>query len=103
MEDLQEAKQQIAALVKRKPAKTLQDKAIRVIEALVSEGLPFDLEFDVAMGREKDPKLIELNDILCSIYRFVHVAQNPCCMASHDDWIQELNKTYKSMKRHHRV
>jgi hypothetical protein len=74
-----------------------KDKALLVIEALVMEGIPFDLEVDIAMGREQDPKLIEISEIFSKIYEYVHVARNPICIETHDDWVKDLNKAYKRL------
>jgi len=76
---------------------TRKDKAIFVIEAIVSEGIPFDLEFDVATDRETDPKLIAISELFSKIYRYSHVARNPSCIKAHGDWVKELNKAYKSL------
>ena len=78
---------------------TQKDKALLVIEAMVEEGIPFDLEFDVAAERETDPKLIAISDIFSSIYRYAHVARNPSCIKAHGDWVKELNKAYKSLTK----
>jgi hypothetical protein len=74
-----------------------KDKALLVIEALVMEGIPFDLEVDIALDREKDPKLIEISEIFSKIYEYAHVARNPICIESHGDWVKELNKAYKRL------
>jgi hypothetical protein len=76
---------------------TQKDKAILVIETMVMEGVPFDLEFDVATDRETDPKLIEISKVFSQIYKFAHVSRNPTCIESHGDWVKELNKAYKSL------
>jgi hypothetical protein len=76
---------------------TRKDKALLVIEALVSEGIPFDLEYDVAVERETNPKLIEVSEIFSNIYRHVHVARNPSCIKAHGDWVKDLNKAYKRL------
>ena len=76
---------------------TQKDKALLVIEAMVEEGIPFDLEFDIAMDREKDPKLTAINEIFSSIYKYAHVARNPSCIKAHGDWVKDLNKAYKSL------
>ena len=78
---------------------TQKDKALLVIEVMVEEGIPFDLEFDVAAERETDPKLIAISDIFSSIYRYAHVARNPSCIKAHGDWVKELNKAYKSLTK----
>ena len=76
---------------------TLKDKALLVIEAIVSEDIPFDLEFDIAVDRETDPKLIAISRIFSSIYRYAHVARNPSCIKAHGDWVKDLNKAYKAL------
>jgi hypothetical protein len=76
-----------------------QLKAVLVIEALTSEGEPANLELDVAMGRVKDKRLIELNKILTAVYKFAHVATNPSCLYAHKDWIKELELTYDAMHK----
>ena len=76
---------------------TQKDKALLVIEAMVVEGIPFDLEFDIAVERETDPKLIAICGIFSRIYRYAHVARNPSCIKAHGDWVKELNKSYKSL------
>ena len=77
----------------------IKDKALLLIEALVAEGIPFDLEFDIAMGREEDTKLIEISKIFSTIYRFAHVAQNPSCISVHGNWVKQLNNTYRSFHK----
>jgi len=76
---------------------TQKDKALLVIEAMVEEGIPSDLEFDIAAERETDPKLIAISDIFSSIYRYAHVARNPSCIKAHGDWVKDLNKAYKRL------
>ena len=78
---------------------TQKDKALLVIEAIVAEGTPFDLEFDIALERETDPKLIEISEIFSKIYKYAHVARNPSCISIHKDWVKELNKSYKALMR----
>ena len=77
----------------------MKDKALLVIEILTSEGEAFDLEFDYAMGRIKDERLIELNRILTAIYKFAHVARNPSCIDAHKEWVKELEQTYEAMHK----
>lgn len=96
---MEELKQQIHKAKPTKKPLNRKDKAIMVIEALVSEGTPFDLEFDVALDREKDPKLIEISIIFSQIYKYAHVASNPSCISVHKDWIKDLNRTCKSMQK----
>jgi hypothetical protein len=76
---------------------TQKDKALLVIEAMVEEGIPFDLEFDIAIDRETDPKLIAISEIFSKIYRYAHVARNPSCIKAHGDWVKDLNKAYKTL------
>ena len=101
--EMKELKQKMRQAKDTRKLLNRKDKAILVIEALVSEGIPFDLEFDIALEREKDPKLIEISNLFNKIYEYAHVASNPSCISVHKDWIEDLNKTYKSMRRHGRL
>jgi hypothetical protein len=83
----------------------LQQKALEVIEALVSDDLILDLEMQQAgLGCDRpiiaEPTL-SLYKKCSAIYRFAHSC-NPdhCCKEVHEDWRNELQKTYKSFKRH---
>lgn len=75
-------------------------KACRAIEVLVSDDFCEDLEYKVLVHNdcrmsEEDVKLIERK--IGMIYKFSHVANEPSCIKSHDDWVMELNKTYDGM------
>jgi len=79
--------------------KTLKDKALMVIEILTSEGVAYDLEFDHALGRLKDKRLLELNKVLVDIYEYAHVARNPSCVGVHKNWVEKLENTYETMRK----
>ena len=78
---------------------TLQEKACKVIEWLMYD----DLEMRTLHGFDRDPITTEEAEILQhklgSIYMFTHVAVNPPCIKSHDDWVEELEKTYKRFRK----
>ena len=57
----------------------IKDKALAVIEALSMEGFT--------------------GDVIGSIYKYAHVAQGNCANA-HEDWVRELETTYKDFKKH---
>ena len=75
-----------------------EQKACRIIEILVSEGICEELEFKVGVHNDFNlsKKEVEMvNRLFCTIYRLVHVANKPSCLASHDSWVKELNTKYK--------
>ena len=75
---------------KGKPNRTLQRKALAVIEALVSDDLCEELEIS-------KPDDI-LTRKLMSIYEYAHIALNDC-RNPHEDWMAKLLKAYKYFKR----
>jgi hypothetical protein len=78
----------------------MKDKALAMIEMLTSEGEPADLEFDVFVRKNiTDKRLLELNRVLVSIYKYAHIARNPTCIGMHKDWVKELNETYDELKQ----
>lgn len=79
---------------------TLAEKACKVIEFLVSDDLCQSLEYnDMVKNKwqilEKDVKIIYQKIVL--IYEFSHVANKPICSASHQDWIEKLERMYRML------
>ena len=68
----------------------LKDKALLVIEALAMD----DLMEALAMRPPQDELTATLAEKLGAIYRYAHVASNPSCIASHDNWIKEVKRIY---------
>jgi hypothetical protein len=80
---------------------TNQQKACRIIEALVSDDLCNDIEFNIAVHQDYTllkMDVISINEKFCKIYELSHVA-NGHCGNPHKDWENDLNKTYKLFKR----
>lgn len=68
----------------------LKDKALLVIEAIASDD---ELE-GLALRPPEDKVALGLFKRLEDIYRYSHIAQNPSCIASHDDWVKDLKRIY---------
>ena len=76
---------------------TLSEKACRVIEILSGDDFCEDLTCKIGLHNDctlvpDEVKLVERK--LSMIWRFTHVANNPSCIKSHDNWVAELNKVY---------
>jgi len=76
---------------KGKPNRTLERKALAVIEALASDDCCQELE----LSKPNDL----LTQKLLSIYEYAHIALGDC-RNPHDDWRAKLLKAYKYLKRH---
>ena len=80
----------------------IKDKALRVVEALVSDDFMENMEM-----RELDqPIVASQEDIILMvkklrmIYRFIHSTQEDhSCYRVHDDWRKELETVYKGFKK----
>jgi len=84
--------------------KTLLEKALLVIEALVSDDLTQDLEFAVAMHPDKTPLIKDedakiFNNKLTAIYCISHGVNPGSCYSVHADWRADLEKRYRKLKR----
>ena len=78
------------------------EKCCKIVEILVSDDLCEDIEFRI--GVHKDYKITPdeaklINTKLAKIYEFTHAANKHSCQTSHEEWLNDLRKTYKSMKR----
>ncbi len=82
---------------------TLQEKALMVIDHLVSDDLSAFLEYNLAMHREiklsqEDVKVLSRK--LCTIYTVAHSAsKSHICYEVHDDWRKNTLKLYKQLKK----
>jgi hypothetical protein len=79
---------------------TLQEKALAVIEALVSDDLTQDLEFDCALHPEKSPMLTDadiktINNKLTAIYMVAHGVNPHSCYHVHETWRKDIEKRYR--------
>lgn len=81
----------------------LKDKALKIIEALVSDDLCESLEYDAVMNR---PFRLTPDDIktlankLSIIYKTAHsVIEDAICYEVHDDWRKGISKLYRQYKR----
>ena len=68
----------------------LKDKALMVIEAIASD----DTMEGLCMRPPEDKVALELFNKLSAIYCHAHIARNPSCIASHDDWVKDTKNTY---------
>ena len=78
---------------------TLKDKALEVIEWLVSDDLCEATEMyliDKHELSEKDIKI--LANKIQTIYRFAHSVNPNMCYDAHADWRQELNAMYNKIQ-----
>ena len=81
---------------------TLKDKALRVIEVLVSDDLSETLTYSAAMKRpitltEEDKKI--LVGKLSTIYKITHsVNENHSCFGVHGDWRRAITRMYRRCK-----
>lgn len=101
--DMTEMRKTVERIKSRKSKRLpIKDKALVVIETLVSD----DLCEEIEMRQLQSPLVLtqEETDIVCAkiatIYRLAHSVQETySCYESHDDWRKELEKTYKVMRR----
>lgn len=81
----------------------LKDKALRIIESLVSDDFSEKLTYEVALGRQsalppEDVRII--GNKLATIYKIAHaVREDAQCYAVHDDWRKEINSLYLKYRR----
>lgn len=73
----------------------IEDKALLVIEAITSDMTMMDLQ----LHSPEDKLTQELAAKLGAIYRYSHIARKPSCISAHDDWVKQLEKSYKKMHR----
>ncbi len=76
---------------------TLSEKACRVIEILSGDDFCEDLNCKISLYKSGMLTEYEFDLVkrkLEMIWRFTHVAINPSCIKSHDNWVAELEKTY---------
>jgi len=80
----------------------IKDKALRVVEALVSDDFMENME----MQQLNPPVVVSQEDTLLMfkklsmIYRITHsVQEDSCCYSVHDDWRKELETVYKRFKK----
>jgi len=84
-----------------KEEKTLKDKALEVIEWLVSDDFMEDAEYKLYSKVEfsqEDARFMAKK--LLSIYRYAHSVQPHTCYVSHENWRKELIDAYEEMKHH---
>ena len=81
----------------------LKDKALRIIEALVSDDLSERMEYDTVMAR---PLQLSPDDIkvlankLSTIYKIAHaISEGHACYYVHDDWRKGISNLYRRYKR----
>ncbi len=79
---------------------TLQEKALAVIEVLVSDDLTQDLEFNCLMHPDRTPILKDddakiINKKLTAIYCAAHSVNPHGCYNVHDGWRKEVEKRYR--------
>jgi len=81
----------------------LKDKAISLIETLVSDDLSERLEYDTVMDRpiHLPPEDIRvLANKLSTIYKIAHsVREDAICYEVHGDWREEISKLYRRYKK----
>ena len=80
---------------------TLEQKALRVVECVVSDDVSEDFELKDALNRpftQEDSRLMAKK--LCLIYRITHSSiPTHICFSVHDDWRQEALKLYKKLHK----
>lgn len=81
----------------------LKDKALRIIEALVSDDLSERITIEIAMDRplqlSPDDTKVLANKI-GTIYKVSHsTREDAICYEVHADWRGEINKLYRRYKR----
>jgi hypothetical protein len=80
----------------------LKDKALKVIEAIVSDDFSADLEM-----RELHPPVVLSQDDtalvrkkISTIYRISHsIQEDAICYDAHEDWRKEIETLYKKYKK----
>jgi hypothetical protein len=82
---------------------TLEEKACRVIEILVSDDFCENLDFEVNYRRNyklmsKDVRFI--SEKISLIYELTHSAnQNHTCYEVHEDWRKKIDRLYNKFRR----
>ena len=76
----------------RAPYRTLREKALIVIEALVSDDFCEDYSY-------RNPNSLIAKRFI-SIYKFAHIGLGECDPFGHKDWKEELEKEYRYLRRH---
>ena len=82
---------------------TLREKALRIIEALVSDDLSEKITMEIAMDRplqlSPDDTKVLANKI-GTIYKVSHATrEDAICYEVHDDWRREINNLYRRYKK----
>lgn len=82
---------------------SLEEKACRIIEVLVSDDFCEDLEFKIAVHQDytlKPEDVITVNQKFCIIYELSHSA-NPThsCHNVHNDWRKTIEQRYRYFRR----
>lgn len=83
---------------------TLQEKALAVIEALVSDDLTQELEFTYALHPDRTPILKDadakiISAKLTAIYCAAHSVNPHRCYNVHDNWRKDVEKQYRKFKK----
>jgi len=81
---------------------SLEQKACRVIEVLVSDDFCEDLEFKVGVHNDCTLKPDEVRLVdkkISKIYMFTHAANGHSCFKSHENWVAELERTYIKFRK----
>jgi hypothetical protein len=88
---------------------TIQEKAIAVIDYLMSDDLTADLEYTLALHPKQKPLIPENDqkdviDKLNALYTIAHGAnaQNSCYDV-HGAWRADIEKRYRRAKRNHEI
>ena len=76
----------------RAPRRTLKDKALKVIEALSSDDFCEDWAY-------RNPNHLTAKKLV-SIYKFAHIGLGECDPYAHKKWKRDLEKEYRSLRRH---
>lgn len=74
------------------PRRTLKEKALIVIEALVSDDFCEDYTY-------RNPNNLVAKKLV-SIYKFAHIGLGECDPYGHQDWKKDLEKEYRYLRRH---
>lgn len=84
---------------------TMEQKVCRIVEFLVSGDMALDLEMTVATQEKGERLKLSAKDIryweniIGTIYRLTHVANNPPCIDAHDNWVKEVDRLYLHYRR----
>lgn len=81
---------------KRGPNRTLEQKALTIIEAITDDDFCESLEMAKYRGELSD-RLLTLTNKIMAIYRYSHAVLATC---NHGDWKAELLQVYRKYKRH---